>query len=187
MFVGVILIFCCLLPCISAATFWIQSALSFCFKSLSHIPDLNSPFFLIQYYILFMILSIQFLIELWLLGWSNLFSWYCFTLFLYHFRVAAFALICCLSSSAALLYPFLLTQYRWSNLVFWLLSQHSCFPSFSKTNIFCKVHVYLTEFFFSRMVLLSSCFFLSSCFISLIPNNWVITNAHNTWRTCYLR
>ena len=76
----------------------------------------SSRFFLIRYYILFMWLSIQFLTELWLIGLEKSVFWYYFTLFLYHFRVAAFALIHCLSSSTVLLHPFLFTRYRWSTL-----------------------------------------------------------------------
>ena len=40
-FVGVISIFCWLLPCIFSATFWIQSAISLGFTCFSHIPDPN--------------------------------------------------------------------------------------------------------------------------------------------------
>ena len=63
-------------------------------------PEFSS-FFLIRYYIFFMWIFIQFLIELWLVRLEQSVCRYCFTLFLYHFRKAAFALIHCLSSSAA--------------------------------------------------------------------------------------
>ena len=40
-FVGVISVFCCLLPCISSASSWIKSALSLCFTSFHHLPGQN--------------------------------------------------------------------------------------------------------------------------------------------------
>ena len=74
--------------------------------------------FLIQYYILFMWSFIQFLIELWSVRLEQPVLLILVTLSFYRFRVAAFALIRCLSSSAAPLYPFFLTRRRWFNLTF---------------------------------------------------------------------
>ena len=74
--------------------------------------------FLIQYYILSMWPSIQSLIELWPVRLEQPVLPILLTLSFYRFKVAAFALIRCLSSSAAPLYPFLLTRRRWFNLPF---------------------------------------------------------------------
>ena len=117
-----------------------------------------SNFFLIWYYILFMWLSIQFLIELWLLRLEQpVLPILFYTQFLYSFRVAAFALICCLSSSAAPLYPFLLTRYRWSNLLFWLPFPTFLSPIFQWDEHHCELHLYLIhsgfpEWFFFLLI-----------------------------------
>ena len=121
-FVGVIGIFCWLLPCIFSATFWIQSALSLGFYMLLSYSRPEFPSFF-PYPLLYSLhVTLHPILDQTLTVYIGiLFCRYCFILFLYRFRVAAFSLIHCLSFSAALLYPFLLTQYyRWSNLVFWL-------------------------------------------------------------------
>ena len=89
---------------------------------LSRIFQIRILYFssLIRYYILWKWFSIKLMIEPWLIRlWIRLFGWYCFDLFVYRFKVAAFTLLLYFSFSPVLLYPFLLTQSNWSNLILW--------------------------------------------------------------------
>ena len=107
-FVGVIGIFCWLLPCIFSATFWIQSALSLGFYMLLSYSRPEFPSFFTYPLLYSLHVTLHPILDQTLTVYIGiLFCRYCFILFLYRFRVAAFSLIHCLSFSAALLYPFL--------------------------------------------------------------------------------
>ena len=84
--------------------------------------------------------------------------------------MAAFALLLCFSFSTVLLYPFLLTQSNWSNLVLWPTFFNITASIFQlDQHVLVIALIFGSQFFFSRMAFLSCC--------SLFHNNWVITNA----------